>query len=117
MMRMRKKTTNRQPLTTTTVNGKIRYEFSAKLWQHALQGGWHFVSLPKKLSKEIRQHLGWQEEGWGRLKATAKTGASEWETAIWFDTKQNTYLLPVKTVVRKKENLPAGKTVKIILWV
>lgn len=96
---------------------QIKYEFSAKLWQHASPGGWHFVSLPKKLSKEIRQHLGWQEAGWGRLKARAKTGNSEWETAIWFDTKLDTYLLPVKTVVRKKETLATGQTIKVIVWV
>ena len=37
-----------------------------------------------------------RREGWGRLKATAKIGNSEWATAIWFDTKINTYLLPLK---------------------
>lgn len=96
---------------------KIKYEFSAKIWQHTGQGGWYFVSLPKELSKEIRKLLKSQEEGWGRLKATAKIGNSEWETAIWFDTKASTYLLPLKAEIRKKEKLEVGKHTMTIIWI
>jgi hypothetical protein len=96
------------------MNGKIQYDFSAEAWQHAsVGGGWYFVSLPLALSKEIREHLKWQEEGWGRLKATAQIGKSEWETAIWFDTKQNRYLLPLKAAIRKKENIEVGHTLQV----
>ena len=80
---------------------KIKYEFSAKMWRDASPGGWYFVSLPKSMSKEIREHLQWQEEGWGRMKAFAQIGEIKWETAIWFDTKMETYLLPVKAEIRK----------------
>lgn len=98
------------------MEGKIKYEFSAKLWQHAAPGGWHFISLPTKLAKEIRENLKWQEEGWGRLKAKAEIGSNKWETAIWFDTKKNTYLLPVKAEIRKKERLETEKNIEVIIW-
>ena len=94
----------------------IRYEFTAPLWQYAGAGGWHFVSLPKKMSKEIRKLLRSEEQGWGRLPATARIGESEWKSAIWFDTKQDTYLLPVKGDVRKAEGLGAGDRIKTTLW-
>ncbi len=94
----------------------IRYEFTATLWQYAGAGGWHFVSLPKKMSKEIRKLLRSEEQGWGRLPATARIGQSEWKTAIWFDTKQDTYLLPVKGDVRKAEGLIVDKSFSTILW-
>jgi len=74
------------------MTGKITYNFSALVWKYSSTGSWYFVSLPAELSREIREHCKWQEEGWGRLKATAKIGNSEWNTAIWFDTKSNTYL-------------------------
>lgn len=96
---------------------KIKYDFSAKIWQHQSQGGWYFASLPVKLAKEIREVVKWQEEGWGRLKVTAKIGKSEWETAIWFDTKMNTYLLPVKAEIRKKENLETDKNTDVIILI
>ena len=96
---------------------KIKYEFTARPWQHTAPNSWHFVSLPKAFSTEIRKALKPEEEGWGRLKATAKIGSSEWKTAIWFDTKMNTYLLPLKAEIRKKEMVATGKEVKIVLWI
>ena len=98
-------------------NVGIKYEFTAKPWQFTGPAGWYFVSLPEKLAKEIRDALKSEEEGWGRLKVTAKIGNSEWKTAIWFDTKMRTYLLPLKAEIRKKENIIIGKNVKIILWI
>jgi len=99
------------------MTGQIKYEFTAALWQHAPTGGWHFVSLPEETSSEIRTLLKSSEEGWGRLKANAKIGNTEWKTAIWFDTKRNTYLLPVKATVRAKEHLPLGKEITVFVWV
>ena len=98
------------------MNGKIKYEFCEKSWQHSSPSGWYFVALPKEISKEIRSILKFQEEGWGRLKAVAKIGKSEWKTAIWFDTKINTYLLPLKAEIRKKENISAEKEIDVTIW-
>jgi len=102
----------------TIVKSKgIKYKFAARPWQYNGPGGWHFISLSKNLAKEIRNALKSEEEGWGRLKAIAKIGYSEWKTAIWFDTKLNTYLLPLKLEIRKKENLSIDKEVEAILWI
>ena len=98
------------------MTGKIKYEFTTTLWQHTASGGWHFVSLPEMVSSEIRSLLKSSEEGWGRLKAIAKIGNTEWNTAIWFDTKRNTYLLPIKASVRLKENLKIKTEISINLW-
>ena len=96
---------------------KIKYQFTATIWQHAAPNGWYFVSVPVAISQEIRTHLQWQEEGWGRLKATAKIGHSQWETAIWFDTKNNTYLLPLKAAIRKQEGLALSQEVETTIWI
>ena len=99
------------------MDGKIKYEFSTKMWKHSAPGSWHLISLPKNISKEIRENLKWQEEGWGRMKAVAKVGQFDWETAIWFDTKMNTYILPVKVEIRKKANLVISKKFNIEIWI
>lgn len=91
----------------------IKYTFSAKIWQYEGPNGWFFVSLPQDLSKEIRENLKWQEEGWGRLKATAQIQTQEWKTAIWFDTKQNTYLLPLKAAIRTKCKLEKDQEITV----
>jgi hypothetical protein len=85
--------------------GKIKYAFSANVWKHTAPSAWYFISLPQEMSNEIREHFHWQEEGWGRLKVTAKIGSCQWETSIWFDTKHKTYLLPIKAEVRSKERI------------
>ncbi|MFT3793898.1 DUF1905 domain-containing protein [Flavobacterium sp.] len=97
------------------MEGKIKYEFTAEIWKHGF--GWYFVSLPIVMSAEIRQHLRWQEEGWGRLKATAQIGTTQWQTAIWFDTKNSTYLLALKADIRKKEKLEMGQNSNVTIWV
>ena len=99
------------------MEGKIRYGFSGTVWQYNPPGGWFFVTLPENLAKEIRTNLKWQEEGWGRLKAIAAVGKTEWDTAIWFDTKANSYLLPLKAEIRSKEKIEAGKKITVVLWV
>jgi hypothetical protein len=99
-----------------TAKGKIKYKFSAKIWKPS-NGSWHFGSLPKNMSSEIRQNLKWQEEGWGRLSAQAKIDEFEWKTAIWFDTKMGCYLLPVKADIRKKAGLKENQMIDILIWI
>ncbi|MFM7766757.1 MAG: DUF1905 domain-containing protein, partial [Bacteroidota bacterium] len=72
---------------------------------------------PKGISKEIRNILQREEEGWGRLKATARIHQNEWRTAIWYDTKLGTYLLPIKAKIRAKERIIDGDSISIILIV
>lgn len=95
----------------------IQYQFSAVPWQYKGKGAWIFVTVPEDLSSEIRSNLKWQEEGWGRLKAKVKIGRTEWDTAIWFDSKINCYLLPLKAIIRKKESIDLEKTITIKLFI
>ncbi len=94
---------------------KIEYTFSAKLWKHDAPGGWFFVSIPKEMSKEIREHLQWQEEGWGRMKASAIIKEIQWDTAIWYDTKNEAYILPVKAAIRKKTHIQIDEEIKVYI--
>ena len=95
----------------------LKYDFKSKPWQYGGAGSWTFISLPKRIAKEIRSHLKSEEEGWGRLKATARIGKTTWKTAIWFDTKMNTYLLPLKAEVRKKESVETDKNLSVTVWI
>ena len=106
---------------TATTNERtmkgVRYAFTAEPWQHAPPGGWWFVALPADLSAEIRQAFGTEEEGWGRLKATARIGNSEWRTAIWYDTKHQAYLLPLKAAIRQAEGIEKAIPIGVEVWV
>lgn len=100
------------------MSSKIKYKFSTKVWKHSESPrAWYFMSLPKKLSSEIRKNLKWQEEGWGRIKAGAQIGNTHWDTAIWFDTKRKTYLLPIKAEIRKKERIEKGMSIQCVVLI
>lgn len=96
---------------------KVPFNFRAKIWKHKSEGGWHFVSLPQDLSNEIRSNFGTEEEGWGRLKIRAMIGSIEWDTSIWFDTKLNGYVLPVKKEIRITEHLNEGDDLQVKIWI
>lgn len=89
-----------------------KYSFSAKVWKYRGHAGWYFATLPKALSKKIRSKHAISEEGWGRLKTTATIGKSKWKTSIWFDTKADGYLLPIKATVRKKEKIETNSLIE-----
>lgn len=99
------------------LEGKIKYIFSNRMWRHNVPGGWFFVSLPKSISKEIRGNFKWQEEGWGRMKAFIKIDEIEWNSAIWFDSKIETYILPIKAEIRTKLYLEVDKEIQISIWI
>jgi hypothetical protein len=97
------------------IPSRIKFQFEAILWEYSGKGAWVFVSLPQELSLEIRTELKNLEEGWGRMRTEAQIGQSIWKTALWFDTKSNTYLLAVKAEIRKKEKIEIGNLVKVTI--
>lgn len=101
--------------TSSGMKAKKKYSFKAKVWKYKGPAGWHFVTLPRKLSKTIREAHGLSEEGWGRLKADALIKKCKWDTAIWFDSKAKSYLLPIKASVRKSVEIDVGDLILVAL--
>ena len=91
-----------------------KINFKAELWIYPGPTPWHFISLPKKESEEIKAASG-PRRGWGAVKVKARIGETNWVTSIFPDKKTNTYILPIKLEVRKKENLKAGQKVELTL--
>ncbi|UBM59633.1 DUF1905 domain-containing protein [Marinilongibacter aquaticus] len=95
----------------------IPYRFTASVWKYTGESAWHFVSLPASLANEIRNLYKSEEAAWGRLKVTAKIGQNKWKTAIWYDSQKETYLLPLKAEIRKREKIINGQSLYINIWV
>lgn len=93
-----------------------KYSFTGKVWKYKGPAGWHFVTLPKKLSSTIRKIHGLSEEGWGRLKVSASIKDNNWQTAIWFDSKTKSYLLPIKSSVRKAVDIDEDVSISVALY-
>ena len=91
------------------------YTFRAKVWICSGQGAWHFVTLPAKTARELKEDYGHSRRGWGTIKVTASTGKTKWNTSVFPEKKSGSFVLPIKMEVRKAEKISAGKTIQVHL--
>lgn len=89
------------------------YSFRAKVWIYEGPGGWHFITLPKKLAAEIRLFHGQKAKNWGSIAVITTVGKTIWKTSIFRDTKSESYVLPLKAEIRKKEKIAVGKMLPV----
>ena len=87
---------------------KNQYKMRAKVRLYPGMAGWHFLTLPKKQSDDIKARFGVTARGWGSLPVIVTIGKTNWETSIFPDKKAGAYLLPLKAYVRKKEKIAEG---------
>ena len=95
----------------------MKYSFKAELWVWEGQGAWHFLTLPKDISAEIKEAFCTGRPGFGSIRVTAIIKGHVWKTSIFPDSKSGCYLLPVKAEIRKKANISAGDKIDIDLQV
>lgn len=79
------------------------------------QAAWHFVTLPKQISAEIKKLFGQDRPGWGAVPVEVSVSKFKWQTSIFPDKKAGAYLLPIKSEARKQTGLSAGQTAQIKL--
>ncbi len=89
------------------------YLTEGTVWKVDGPAGWYFLSMEKTLSQLIRTQFSSDEEGWGRLKATLSLPKSSWNSAIWFDTKLECYLIPIKKEIRAIEGITDGTYIQL----
>lgn len=95
---------------------KKQITFEAKVWIYPGEtSAWHFVSVPKTLSADIKKKHGPTAKGWGSLPVSVMIGSTTWKTSLFPDSKSGMYFLPLKAEVRKKEALYEGDVLKVAL--
>ena len=85
------------------------YKMKEKVWIYSGMASWHFVSVSKRISKEIKQLFGVSGRGFGSIRVIVTVGRTSWKASIFPDKKRGIYVLPIKLEVRKKEGISAGK--------
>jgi hypothetical protein len=86
-------------------NQNNTYEFVATVWVYPGMSAWHFVTLPVLLSGDLKSRYGKSARGWGSLPVLVTVGKTSWKTSIFPDRKAGAYLLPIKSEIRKKEDI------------
>lgn len=92
-----------------------QYKIEAKVWLYTGISAWHFITIPKDISEDIKHLFGDKAKGWGSLPVEVTLGSSKWNTSIFPDKKEGAYLLPLKAKIRKAENILLNETIKLLL--
>jgi len=95
----------------------LDFAFEAELWEYQGNGAWHFVTLPKDISKDIKAFTKGNARGFRSVRVSVNVGESTWLTSLFPDKKSGCYFLPVKAEIRKAESLSKTETVKVALEV
>jgi len=90
-------------------------EFNGKIWYWRGPAPWYFVTVPAKQSRDLKSILGFVTYGWGMIPADVRIGKTEWKTSMF--PKDGCYIVPIKAIVRKAENLDEGDKVTVRLEV
>jgi hypothetical protein len=93
----------------------VDFVFEAELWLWDARKGdsWTFLSLPVDAAAEIRDRTAGMANGFGSLRVTATIGSSTWQTSIFPDAAHDSYALPVRKAVQKKERIAAGDSTEV----
>lgn len=92
---------------------KGAFEFSARVVPYPGMAAWRFITLPQESSSEIKARFGKVSKGWGSIPVLVTIGKTTWETSIFPDKKSQSYLLPMKLEVRRKEGIMDGDEVAV----
>lgn len=85
------------------------FTINTKIWRWPGDMPWHFVNIDKSISSQIRTSF----PSSSMVKVEAQIGEITWRTSLFRNNKDNSYLLPIKKDVRKKEGLYDGDMVSI----
>src|SRR5262245_59774247 len=88
-----------------SVPPRAQYRVRAKVWLYPGAGGWHFVNLSRKQSREIRQLFGTARRGWGAVPVTVVIGKTTWSTSLFPEKKTDSYVFAIKAEVRRSEGI------------
>lgn len=90
-------------------------EFRGEIWHWRGPSPYHFVTVPADEAAELAEAAAMVTYGWGMIPVRARIDGTEWTTSLY--PKDGGYVVPIKDVVRKGENLQVGEVVTINLFV
>lgn len=88
----------------------------ARVWEYQGEGPWHFVTIEKADADEIKKHYPWPRRGFGSIPVHVTVGSTTWKTSV-FPDKGGTHILPIKRLVRERENVHKGDIITLSLTI
>jgi len=91
----------------------MELEFTGEVWHWRGPAPFHFVWVDDEGAARIAEVASLVTYGWGVIPVRARIGATSWETSIF--PKDGGYAVPVKTAVRRAEQIDLGDIVTITM--
>lgn len=88
-------------------------KFEGKIFHWRGPAPFLFVAVPETQSADIKSVSKLVTYGWGVIPVLAKVGKTQWKTSLF--PKDGRYLVPIKLVVQRAENLKEGDEIKLQL--
>lgn len=89
----------------------IWFRFEATVIHWRGPSPFFFAPIPPQHAEEIRRISKLLTYGWGVIPVEAEIGGTSFQTSLF--PKDGTYLLPIKTKVRQKNDITAGDTILV----
>ncbi len=93
----------------------MELRFNGPIWYWRGPAPFHFVTVPDEDAAAIASVAGRVTYGWGMIPATARIGETEFTTALF--PKNGGYIVPLKDLVRRAEDLDVDDDVEIELTI
>ena len=93
----------------------MHLEFSGEIWFWRGPAPWHFITVPEDGCGALEAVAAVATYGWGMIPVMAEIGETQWKTSLW--PKDGSYIVPIKTWVRKAQGLELGDVATIRLAV
>jgi len=87
----------------------MKFEFDGIIFYWRGPSPFLFVAVPEEPSREIKTISTRVTYGWGVIPAHVTIGETRWKTSLF--PKEGRYLVPIKKIVQKSENLSVGDSV------
>ena len=91
----------------------MEMEFAGELYYWRGPSPYHFITVPEEVCVGLRAVSAVVSYGWGMIPVNVRIGESAFETSLF--PKNGGYVVPIKDVVRKAEELADGDTVTVKL--
>ena len=91
----------------------LTLEFSGPVWFWKGPAPHYFVTVPAGQAQEIKAAARFVTYGWGMVPVRARVGETGWKTSLF--PKDGLYILPIKLIIRKAENIAEGDEVTVQL--
>jgi Domain of unknown function (DUF1905) len=88
-------------------------EFSGNIWYWKGPSPFYFVTVPADQCFDLKAASKFVTYGWGMIPVRVKIGETEWKTSLF--PKNDAYIVPIKSDIRKVEKLTEGDHVKLRL--